>query len=60
MKKNPKSPANEKDSYRDLITFEQLPENTKYLMKLKDEDERTDGPEQAEIADKIRKQDSKS
>jgi len=38
---------------RDLATFERLPEKTKELMRLKDQDEKTTGPAQVVIAKQI-------
>lgn len=49
----------ETKSQRDLATFERQPEDKKELMKLKDQEERTTGPEHVvisrQIAEKTRK-----
>ena len=44
-----KPQATEKDFGRDLGTFEQLPERTKELLKLKEQAERATGPKQIVI-----------
>lgn len=57
MSKKSKTPAIEKKPDHDLETFNQLPEETKELMRLKDRDEKTSGPEQVVIARKIKETD---
>ena len=53
MSTKPKPQAPEKDPGQASATFERLPEETKDLMKLKDQDEKTTGPEQVEITKQI-------
>ena len=53
MSKKLKPQATETKLKRDLATFKRLPKKTKELMKLKDQDEKTTGPEQAVITRKI-------
>lgn len=60
MSTKPKPQATEKDPGQALATFERLPEETKDLMKLKDQDEKTTGPEQVEIAKQIQEKARKS
>jgi len=59
MSKKSKPHNPEKDPGQDLATFERLPEKTKELLKLKDQVEKTIGPEQVvitkQIHDKARK-----
>ena len=45
---------------RDLATFKRLPEETKELLKLKDQDERTTGTDQLRITRKIEEKARKS
>jgi len=63
MSTKPTPQAAGKKLERDLATFEQLPEETKALMKLKDQDEKTTGPGKVvtsrKIADQARKSRSK-
>lgn len=54
MSTKPKPQATERDPGPDSATFERLPEETKDLMKLKDQDEKTTGPEQVEITKQIK------
>jgi len=54
MSEKSKPKATESKLGPDLATFEQLPEKTKELMKLKDLGEKTTGPEQVEAAQKIK------
>ncbi len=49
MSTKPKPQATEKDPGQDLATFERLPEATKELHKLREQGEKTTGPEQVEI-----------
>ncbi|MBE0541076.1 MAG: hypothetical protein IH623_06805 [Verrucomicrobia bacterium] len=49
----PKPQATENDPGQALATFERLPEETKDLMKLKHQNEKSTGPEQVEIAKQI-------
>ncbi len=53
MSKKSKEPVTETKHERDQATFERQPENAKELMKLKDQDEKTTGPEQVVITRKI-------
>jgi predicted ferric reductase len=53
MSMKPKPQAPEKDPGQASATFERLPEDTKDLMKLKDQDEKTTGLEQVGIAKQI-------
>lgn len=56
MDQNSTPQPGEKDVGRDLTTFEKLPEDKKELMKLKDQEEKTAGPEHVEITRKIEDQ----
>lgn len=53
MDQNSPFQTGEKNVGRDLTTFERLPEDKKELMKLKDQEEKTTGPEQVAISRKI-------
>jgi len=59
MNTKSKPQATETKPERDQATFEKLPEQTKELMKLKDQEEKTTGTEQVvitkQIQDKARK-----
>jgi len=59
MKTTSKPKTGETKLRRDLATFEKLPAEQKELFKLKEQEERTTGPEQAvatkQIEDKARK-----
>jgi hypothetical protein len=50
----PKNPEPEKDSAKDAQAFERLPAKTKELSLLKDQSEKTTGPERVELDRKIR------
>lgn len=53
MSTKSKPQTSKKKTDRDLATFEELPDQTKELMKLKEQDEKTAGPEHVEITKKI-------
>ena len=53
MSKKPKPQATRQKHERNLATFAKLPERTKELMALKDDLEKTAGPEQTVISQKI-------
>lgn len=53
MTKKSKPQGTENEPGEDLATFKNLPEKTKKLMKLKDQDEKSTGPEHTEITKKI-------
>jgi hypothetical protein len=56
----PKSKADKTSTDHDQSAFEQLPEKTKELMKLKELEEKTTGPEQGVISRQIRDKASES
>lgn len=60
MNPKPKHQASEKHSSEDLATFEELPEKTKDLMKLKEQEEKTTGPKHIETTRKIEEKTHKS
>ncbi len=51
-----KPPNTGKDSAQDSATFERLPEKTKELLRLKEQLEKTTGPEEAVISRQIHHQ----
>lgn len=53
MSKKPKPQVTKKKTAHDLASFEKLPEQTKKLMKLKDQDEKTTGPDHVVTTRKI-------
>ena len=53
MSTKPKPQAPEEAPGEESATFKQLPEKTKELMKLKDQEEKTTGPGQIEIRKEI-------
>lgn len=55
-----KPAATEKKSGRDLATFAQLPKNTKDLLNLKEQAEKTTGPAQVAITKQIEDKDRKA
>ncbi len=59
MSTKSKPEDNDDDLEEDLETFEEMPEKTKDLMKLKKEDEKTTGAEQVEITEEIEEKTNK-
>lgn len=53
MSNKPKSQDKDKDTQEDLADFKELPEESKEMMALKEENEKTTGSEQVEATRKI-------
>lgn len=49
-----KTKTTDKESREDLATFERLPEKSKDLLKLKESEEKSTGPGQVELTQKIK------
>ncbi len=60
MNKKSQHQATEKKPERDLASFDRLPEETKKLMKLKEQDEKAVGPEELVINKEIEEEASKT